>query len=130
MSTNNSTGGHRPRREKANLHPGQIILDSQIKRRTTAEKQADNLCAQATKDAQAATIQLGCARVSEMEATMEAEQVMQRAVKAKPVRPAKRAGSQKRPTYISAAPRAEGEDVLLVIDMKSTDSSINELQLI
>ena len=130
MSTNNSTGGHRPRQEKANLHPGQIILDLQIKQRTTVEKQADDLHAQATKDAQAATIQLGCTQVSKMEATMEAEQVMQRAVKAKPVRPAKRVGSQKRPMYISAAPRAEGEDVLLVIDMKSTDSSINELQLI
>jgi len=64
-----------------------------------------------------------------MEATIEAKQVMQRAVKAKPVRPAKRGGSQKRPTHISTAPHAEGEDVLL-IDMKSTDSSINELQLI
>jgi len=129
MSTNNSTGGQRPRREKANLHPGQIILDSQIKRRTTAEKQADDLCAQATKDARAAAIQQGCARVSEMEATIEAKQVVQRAVKAKPVRPAKWGGSQKRPTHISTAPRAEGEDVLL-IDMKSMDSSINELQLI
>ena len=64
-----------------------------------------------------------------MEATIEAKQVMQRAVKAKPVRPAKQGSSQKRPMHISTAPHAEGEDVSL-IDMKSTDSLINELQLI
>jgi len=107
MSANNPSGGQRPRREKANLHPGQIVLDTQAKRRTPVEKRADDLRAQQIKDACATAVQQGCARVSEMEATMEVEQARQEAVKAKPVRP-RWGGSQGRPT--KTAPRADSED--------------------
>lgn len=74
MSTNDSSGGGRPQRVKANLHPGRIILDSQIKRRTPAEKHADDLRAHEDRDAHETAIQQGLVRVSEMEAAMEIEQ--------------------------------------------------------
>jgi len=108
MSTNNSSGGQHPRREKANLHPGQIVLNSQVKQRTPVEKRANNLRAQEIKDACAAAVQQGCTRVCEMEAAMEVEQARQDTVKAKPVRP-RWGGNQGRPTKIGAAPRADSE---------------------
>lgn len=77
MSTSSNT--HRPRREKANLHPGRIILETQTKRRTPAQKKADDLRAQEAIDAQAAAIQQAHARVSEMETAMEVRQVTQEA---------------------------------------------------
>ncbi|KAI6021336.1 hypothetical protein BKA83DRAFT_116377 [Pisolithus microcarpus] len=42
MSTNDPSSGHCPRQAKANLHPGQIVLDSQIKQCTPVEKQAND----------------------------------------------------------------------------------------
>ncbi|KIO06947.1 hypothetical protein M404DRAFT_24093 [Pisolithus tinctorius Marx 270] len=77
----------RPRREKANLHPGRIVLEAQTQRRTPAQKKADDLRAQEVIDAQAAAIQQAHARVREMETAMEVRQVIQGAAKAKPVRP-------------------------------------------
>ncbi|KAI6000012.1 hypothetical protein EDD15DRAFT_2193493 [Pisolithus albus] len=42
---------------KANLHPGQIILDSQIQRCTSKQKQADDEALQQAKVAESATTQ-------------------------------------------------------------------------
>jgi len=107
MSANNPSGGQCPHREKANLHPGQIVLNTQAKRHTPVEKRADNLHAQQIKDAHATAVQQGCTQVSEMEAIMEVEQARQEAVKAKLVRP-RWGGSQGRPT--KTAPHANSED--------------------
>ena len=106
MLANNSSVGC-PRREKANLHPGQIILDTQNKRRTPAEKKADDLHAREVKSAREAALQQGCDRVHEMEATMAAMQSVKGAVKIKPVKPKPRV-RQSRPTSISTA-RDNGE---------------------
>jgi len=108
MSTSSNT--HRPRREKANLHPGRIILETQTKRCTPAQKKADDLRAQEAIDAQAAAIQQAHARVSEMETAMEVRQVTQEAAKAKPVRPRQAPASRGRPTNIPAQPHVEGEN--------------------
>ncbi|KAI6123031.1 hypothetical protein EDD16DRAFT_705173 [Pisolithus croceorrhizus] len=106
MSTNDSSGGGRPRRVKANLHPGRIILDSQIKRRTPAEKHADDLRAHEDRDARETAIQQGLVRVSEMEAAMEIEQASQDGSKAKPVRP-RRGTDQRRLTPLSGTPHVD-----------------------
>ena len=59
MSANDSSAGGRPRQEKANLHPGRIILDTQNKRRTPAEKKADDVYAEEVKNAREAALQQG-----------------------------------------------------------------------
>ncbi|KAI6110927.1 hypothetical protein EDD16DRAFT_1710592 [Pisolithus croceorrhizus] len=106
MSTNDSSGGGRPRQVKANLHPGRIILDSQIKRRTPAEKHADDLRVHEDRDARETAIQQGLVRVSEMEAAMEIEQASQDGSKAKPVRP-RRGTDQRRLTPLSGTPHVD-----------------------
>ena len=52
-----SSNVNRLQREKANLHPGRIILETQTKWHTPAQKKADDLHAQEVIDAQAAAIQ-------------------------------------------------------------------------
>ena len=59
MSANNSSVGGRPQREKVNLHPGHIILDTQNKRRTPAEKKANDFHAEEVKNAREAALQQG-----------------------------------------------------------------------
>ena len=103
-----SSNIHRPRQEKANLHPGRIILETQIKRHTSAQKKADDLRMQEAIDAQAAATQQAHARVSKMETAMEDRQVTQDAAKAKPVRPRQAPASRGRPTNIPVQPRVEG----------------------
>ncbi|KAI6155778.1 hypothetical protein BKA82DRAFT_4349007 [Pisolithus tinctorius] len=108
MSADDSSRSHRPRREKANLHPGQIVLDAQVKRRTSSQKKADDSRAKDLSDARTAVVQQGCTQILEMEVTMEVEQATQDAVKAKPVKPKpKPKGRQGRPTNISDLPRGE-----------------------
>ncbi|KAI6112329.1 hypothetical protein EV401DRAFT_2074806 [Pisolithus croceorrhizus] len=92
MSTNDSSG--------------RIILDSQIKRRTPAEKHADDLRAHEDRDARETAIQQGLVRVSEMEAAMEIEQASQDGSKAKPVRP-RRGTDQRRLTPLSGTPHVD-----------------------
>ncbi|KAI6139092.1 hypothetical protein BKA82DRAFT_24595 [Pisolithus tinctorius] len=92
MSTDNPQS-HHPRREKANLHLGQIVLDTQ-----------------AIKDAQDVAIQQGGAWIREMEATMEVSQSMEDAVeKMKPVKPT-RGAIQKKLTNIPIAPHDNDQD--------------------
>ncbi|KAI6139760.1 hypothetical protein BKA82DRAFT_27018 [Pisolithus tinctorius] len=108
MSTDNPQS-HCPQREKANLHLGQIVLDTQVKRCTPAKKQADNLHAKAIKDTQDVAIQQGGAQIHEMEATMEVSQSMEDAVeKTKPVK-LMRGAIQKKLTNIPIAPHVNGE---------------------
>ena len=105
MPADNSSVG-RPRREKANLHPGRIILDAKNKRRTPAEKKADDLRAREVESAREAALQQGCDRVHEMEATMAVVQSAKEAVKVKPVKPRPRI-RQGRLTSINTAPRGD-----------------------
>ncbi|KAI6152690.1 hypothetical protein BKA82DRAFT_4013093 [Pisolithus tinctorius] len=72
--------------EKANLHPGRIVLKARTQWHTPAQKKADDLRVQEVIDAQAAAIQQAHARVREMETAMEVRQVIQGTAKAKPVR--------------------------------------------
>lgn len=106
-----AASNNRPRREKANLHPGRVILEMQTKRRTPAEKKADDLRAQEVIDAQAAAIQQAHARVTEMEIAMEARQLSQDAAKVRPIKPRRARASVGKPTNIPIHPCAEGEIV-------------------
>ena len=108
MPADNSSVG-RPRREKANLHPGRIILDAKNKRRTPAEKKADDLRAREVESARKAALQQGCDRVHEMEVTMAVVQSAKEAVKVKPVKPRPRI-RQDRPTSINTAPRGDDSE--------------------
>lgn len=103
MSANIPLGSGRPHREKANLHPGQVLLDLQGKRRTPEEKNADNMRAKALKEARTAAIQQACVRVGEIEAAMSVEQSTQDTVRAKPVRPRMRS-NQARPMNVTVMP--------------------------
>ncbi|KAI5989967.1 hypothetical protein EDD15DRAFT_2198317 [Pisolithus albus] len=76
-----------PRRSKANLHPGQIILDSQIQRCTSDQKQADDEALQQAKDAESATTQEAYKRVGMMESAMAVKQTQESTRSEKPVRP-------------------------------------------
>ncbi|KAI5980693.1 hypothetical protein EDD15DRAFT_2205352, partial [Pisolithus albus] len=76
-----------PRRSKANLHPGQIILDSQIQRRTSEQKQADDEALQQAKDAESAATQEAYKRVGMMESAMAVKQTQESTRSEKPVRP-------------------------------------------
>ena len=105
MSANNSSVG-RLRWEKANLHPGHIILNRQNKQHTPAEKKANDLHAKEVKSAHEAALQQGCNRVQEMEATMAVMQSAKQAVRAKPVKPRPRV-RQGRPTSINTAPHVD-----------------------
>ena len=105
-----SSNVHRPRREKANLHPGRIILETQTKQRTPAQKKANDLHTQEVIDAQAAAIQQAHARVGEMEVAMEVAQATQGTAKVKPVRPRQ----APRSTHIPVQPHVEGEKSYVV----------------
>jgi len=77
----------RPKRRTANVHPGQIVLDSQPKRRTSAQKQADDNCAQEALAAKVTAMQKGYQRVSNIEERMQMDQTTDSAIGARPVRP-------------------------------------------
>ena len=49
----------RPHRTNANLHPGQIVVDSQVHRHTSQQERIDNEALQQAKDAQLAAVQKG-----------------------------------------------------------------------
>ncbi|KIK81551.1 hypothetical protein PAXRUDRAFT_15185 [Paxillus rubicundulus Ve08.2h10] len=73
--------------KNATQHLGQIVLEAQTKKCTSAEEQADD---QRTKDAkatQAAALQPGYKHLGEMESTMEVAQATTAAARPKPVRP-------------------------------------------
>ncbi|KIK13073.1 hypothetical protein PISMIDRAFT_18245 [Pisolithus microcarpus 441] len=63
----------RPRRSKANLHLGQIILDAQNQRCTSEQKQADDENLQRAKDAELAATQKAYEHVGAMENHKQSE---------------------------------------------------------
>ncbi|KAI5999715.1 hypothetical protein EDD15DRAFT_2363045 [Pisolithus albus] len=77
----------RPRRSKANLHPGRILLESQIQRRTSEQKQADDEVLQQAKDAELAATQKAYERVGAMERAMATRQTQGSTLSEKPIRP-------------------------------------------
>ncbi|KAI5992874.1 hypothetical protein EDC04DRAFT_2613483 [Pisolithus marmoratus] len=74
----------RPHRSKANLHPGQIILDSQIQRCTSEQKQVDNKALQQAKEVQLEALQKSYECVSMMESAMAARQMQEKPIRPKP----------------------------------------------
>lgn len=59
----------RPKRKKANIRPGQIIIDNTQKRRTSAQVQEDAMAAAAAKAAkQAADAQLKATKIAKIAA--------------------------------------------------------------
>jgi len=64
----------RTRAKNATTHPGQIILDAQQKRRTKAEKQADDDRLAAAREQKEADALAGLTRLAEMQGQMEAMQ--------------------------------------------------------
>ncbi|KAI6021264.1 hypothetical protein EDC04DRAFT_2607163 [Pisolithus marmoratus] len=98
---------HCPQQVKANLHPGRIVLKTQIQQKTPAKKTADDLHIQELADTQATAVQQSHTQVSNMEATMEVRQATQDATKVKPVRLRQVPTSQGRLTDVPVLPHVE-----------------------
>ncbi|KAG1728599.1 uncharacterized protein EDB91DRAFT_1086013 [Suillus paluster] len=73
--------------KNATTHPGQIVLDAQLKRRTRAEKTADDQHLQAAQDAKEALAVAGLNRLAALQNEMEEAQVQSMMKKPKAVRP-------------------------------------------
>ncbi|KAI6156936.1 hypothetical protein BKA82DRAFT_25941 [Pisolithus tinctorius] len=76
----------RPKRQVANVHPGRIVLDSQPRRQTSAEKEANNECAREALAKKVAALKRGYQWISEIEDEMEVNQSGV-ATGAKPIKP-------------------------------------------
>lgn len=105
----NETSRPCTRAKNATSHPGDIVLQAQGKRRSKAEKAADD---KLLKDALAEKEQArnkGIARLAEMEMEMEMEANQAVAKKLTPVRPRPRVKSKKGgPTSMEAVPAKDG----------------------
>ena len=77
----------RPRRSNANVHPGQIIIDAKIHRRTSDQKKADDQALQQAKDAQSAAVQKMYERIGTLEDTMAENQWRATADPENPIKP-------------------------------------------
>ena len=78
----------RPRRSKANLHPGHILRDFEIHRRTSEQKKADDEACQQAKDDQAAELQKAYDRIGALENAMAEKQARESIeVPIKPLKP-------------------------------------------
>jgi hypothetical protein len=82
-----SVSPRRTRNKNATQHPGQVVLDTQVKRRTKAQVAADNQRSQDAQEAEKAAVKLGVSRIASMEVSMEAMQEVQATKKAKAVKP-------------------------------------------
>ncbi|KAG2121975.1 hypothetical protein DEU56DRAFT_917975 [Suillus clintonianus] len=78
---------HRTRASNATARPGKIVLDAQTKRRTKAQKAADDLAVKEAKEAKEAAVQKGVERLAGMQVEMEKVQKELLTNKATPVRP-------------------------------------------
>ena len=76
-----------PRRSNANVHPGQIIIDAKVHRRTSDQKKADNETLQQAKDAQLAAVQKMYERIGTLEDTMVEHQWHATADPENPIKP-------------------------------------------
>ncbi|KAI5995264.1 hypothetical protein F5J12DRAFT_896479 [Pisolithus orientalis] len=63
-----------PKHQVANVHPGRIVLDSQPRRQTSAEKEANNECTQEALAKKVAVLKRGYQRIGEIEDEMEVNQ--------------------------------------------------------
>jgi len=91
----------RPHQSNANLHPGQIVVDSQVHRHTSEQKKADDEALQWAKDAQLAAVQKGYERIGAIEDKMAEKQLKESADLENPIRPLK---PWPRPRPVSKAP--------------------------
>jgi len=82
-----SLSSGRPKRRAANVHPGRVLLEGQTKRRTSAQKQADDDSARETLAAKVAALQKGHQRVSDIEEQMKMDQGNDTFVIARPLKP-------------------------------------------
>ncbi|KAG1724211.1 uncharacterized protein EDB91DRAFT_1087554 [Suillus paluster] len=96
MSTQDTPRCTRP--SNATARPGQIVLDAKNKRRTKAQKAADDL---ALKEAQEAQVQKGLERLAGMQNEMEKVQEELLNKKAIPIRPKPRARKATKPVVRS-----------------------------
>ncbi|KIK81548.1 hypothetical protein PAXRUDRAFT_155861, partial [Paxillus rubicundulus Ve08.2h10] len=60
--------------KNATTHPGNIVLQSEVKRRTRAEKAADDKCLKETQAAKEQAAVEGLNRLADMEVRMEAKE--------------------------------------------------------
>ncbi|KAG1794273.1 hypothetical protein EV424DRAFT_1548037 [Suillus variegatus] len=95
MSTQNALRRTRP--SNAAARPGQIVLDAKIKRRTKAQKAADDLALKEAQEAQEAQVQKGLERLASMQNEMEKAQEELLNKKVIPVRPKPRARKATKP---------------------------------
>ncbi|KAG1719442.1 uncharacterized protein EDB91DRAFT_1340926 [Suillus paluster] len=77
----------RTRASNATARPGKIVLDAQTKRRTKAQKAADDLAVKEAKEAKEAAVQKGVERLAGMQVEMEKVQKELLTNKATPVWP-------------------------------------------
>ncbi|KAG1743143.1 hypothetical protein EDB19DRAFT_1907285 [Suillus lakei] len=78
---------HRTCASNATTRPGKIVLDTQTKRCTKAQKAADNLAIKEAKEAKEVAVQKGVERLAGMQVEMERVQKELLTNKATPVRP-------------------------------------------
>ena len=76
-----------PRRSNANVHPGQIILDAKVHRRTSDQKKADDETLQQAKDAQLAAVQKMYEHIGTLEDTVVEHQWRATADPENPIKP-------------------------------------------
>ena len=82
------TMSQRPRRSKANLHPGHILCDFEIHRRTSEQKKADDEACQQAKDDQVAELQKAYDHIGALENAMAEKQARESIeVPIKPLKP-------------------------------------------
>ncbi|KAG2111448.1 hypothetical protein DEU56DRAFT_762189 [Suillus clintonianus] len=85
MSTTEAS--RRTRASNAMARPGKIVLDAQTKRRTKAQKAADDLAIKEAREAKEALVQKGVERLANMQVEMEKVQKELLTNKAAPIRP-------------------------------------------
>lgn len=87
----------RTRPSNATTRPGQIVLNAQVKRRTKAQKLADDLALEEEKEFKEAKVEKGLKRLAGMQNEMEKEQEEILTKKAVPIRPKPRARKATKP---------------------------------
>ncbi|KAI5981798.1 hypothetical protein EDC04DRAFT_2617152 [Pisolithus marmoratus] len=120
-----------PHRSKVNLHPGQIVLDSQTQRHTSEPKQANDEALQWAKEAEMATVQKAYEHVGVMESAMAARQAQDgtRPVKFVRPKPCQQSGGQHKgdmETKLGTAKEMDQEQ--LEIGLKAREKTILKLR--
>ncbi|KAG2112035.1 uncharacterized protein F5147DRAFT_792726, partial [Suillus discolor] len=87
----------RTRPSNATARPGQIVLNAQVKRRTKAQKNADDLAAKEAKELKEAQVEEGLKRLAGMQNEMEKAQEELLTMKVIPIQPKPRARKAMKP---------------------------------